>query len=111
MSIKPLDLQTLFLKMAHVGKEQATLQKSVENQQSREASHLIKEENDRDRSVNKAQEDKDADKIKDEEGNSSGRSCSGTKEKEEKYIEQLNFYREALEKDVDIVGEELLWLT
>ncbi len=105
MSIKPLDLQTLFLKMAHVGKEQATLQKSVENQQSREASHLIKEENDRDRSVNKAQEDKDADKIKDEEGNSSRRSFSGGKEKEEEESEESKYFTDPKRgHNIDISG-------
>ena len=79
MSIKPLDLQTLFLKMANVGKEQATIQKSVENQQRREADTLIKEENNRDHSVNKTEEDKETEKVKDKERSSGNPGATGGK--------------------------------
>lgn len=83
MSIKPLDLQTLFLKMANVGKEQAAIQKSVENQQNREANQLIKEENNRDHSVNKAEEDKETDSVRDREGGSNRNNSESGREKEE----------------------------
>lgn len=79
MSIKPLDLQTLFLKMANVGKKQAAIQKSVENQQRREANTLIKEENDRDHSVNKAEEDKSTEKVGDKESGSKNLGTAGGK--------------------------------
>ena len=65
MSITPLDLQTLFLKMANVGKEQAAIQKSVEHQQEREGDQIVKDENNRDHSVNKSEEAKDSEKIND----------------------------------------------
>lgn len=74
MSIKPLDLQTLFVKMTQVGKDQAVIQKSVENQQAREANQLIKAENDRNSAVNKVEEGKPADSIKDKDEESSGQS-------------------------------------
>ncbi|MGL1894677.1 MAG: hypothetical protein OCD02_23865 [Spirochaetaceae bacterium] len=83
MSIKPLDLQTLFVKMAQVGKDQAALQKSVENQQSREANQLVKEENNRDHSVNKAEEDKEAEHIDNNKGSGSGSSGGDEKHKED----------------------------
>ena len=75
MSITPLDLQTLFVKMSQVGKDQALIQKSVENQQNREAEHLIKKEKSRDHSVNKAEEDKETQRIKDK-NNGNGESLS-----------------------------------
>ena len=63
MSIKPLDLQTLFIKMGEVGKDEAHKQKAVENQQDREAKEIIKKENDRDKKVNKTEEDKESNKV------------------------------------------------
>lgn len=88
MSIKPLDLQTLFLKMANVGKEQATIQKSVENQQRREANALIKEENNRDHSVNKTEEDKDVEKVNDKESGSGNPGGTGGKADDEESTQE-----------------------
>ena len=106
MSIKPLDLQTLFVKMSQVGKDQAALQKSVENQQSREANHLVKEENNRDHSVNKAEEDKDAHHIKDKEGGSSNPQQSGGKnEEEDTEKEKANYFTDPKRgHNIDISG-------
>ncbi len=95
MSIKPLDLQTLFLKMANVGKEQASIQKSVENQQAREANQLVKKENDRDHSVNKAEEDKDSEKIKDKESNQPKKqrnSSENKKDEKSEDSEKVNYF-------------------
>lgn len=83
MSIRPLDLQTLFVKMANVGKDQALIQKAVENQQAREASELVKEENRRDKAVNKTEEDKATDKVKDQKRESQ-EYPKGQERKEEK---------------------------
>jgi len=107
MSIKPIDLQTLFIKMANVGKEQASLQKSVENQQSREANQLIREENNRDHSVNKAEEDKDAEHIKDKESSSSDNSFSGEhkNEQDEQDKEKNNYFTDPERgHNIDISG-------
>lgn len=107
MSIKPLDLQTLFTKMAQVGKDQALIQKSVENQQSREANHLIKKENNRDHSVNKAEEDKETQNIKDKES-SSGDSSSDTERKknsEEQNNEKNRYFTDPKRgHNIDISG-------
>lgn len=84
MSIRPLDLQTLFIKMANVGKEQAQIQKSVENQQAREAGHIIKEEKERDSAVNKVEEDKPADSVKDKNRDETNQHETGHREKEDK---------------------------
>ncbi len=84
MSIRPLDLQTLFVKMASVGKDQALIQKSVENQQSREANQLVKEENKRDSAVNKVEEDKASDSIKDNNENSGEQKNMSQKDRDDK---------------------------
>ncbi len=85
MSIRPLDLQTLFVKMSQVGKDQALIQKSVENQQGREANQLVKAENERNQAVNKVEEDKASDKIKDKENET---PQSSEKEKDEDHKDE-----------------------
>ena len=82
MSIRPLDLQTLFVKMANVGKDQALIQKSVENQQNREAHHLIKAENERNSAVNKVEEDKALDSVKDEDKEKEQSENSSSRDKD-----------------------------
>lgn len=93
MSIRPLDLQTLFVKMANVGKDQAAIQKSVENQQAREAIEIVKEENRRDKAVNKTEEDKEVDKVKDQKREAE-RGYQEEKKKEEgqKEKESRNYF-------------------
>lgn len=109
MSITPLDLQTLFVKMAQVGKDQALIQKSVENQQNREANHLIKKEINRDHSVNKAEEDKDVEKVKDQNSNtntnsSSDEDNSNEDSKEQKDEKHKYFTDPKLGHNIDISG-------
>ncbi|MBN2618861.1 MAG: hypothetical protein JXR64_11180 [Spirochaetales bacterium] len=107
MSIKPLDLQTLFIKMAQVGKDQAAIQKSVENQQNREANVLIKEENNRDHSVNKAEEDKDIEKTNDKNGSGQRNSKEQEKKKDKTLPEddKINFFTDPERgHNVDISG-------
>lgn len=106
MSITPLDLQTLFVKMAQVGKDQALIQKSVENQQNREANHLIKKEINRDHSVNKAEEDKDVEKVKDQNSNTSSSDEENSNEgsKEQKDEKQKYFTDPKLGHNIDISG-------
>lgn len=106
MSITPLDLQTLFVKMSQVGKEQAAIQKSVENQQNREANHLVKQEMNRDHSVNKTEEDKESQSI-DDNGSGTGSSSSGGKkeESEDKSGEKPKYFTDPKRgHNIDISG-------
>ena len=68
MSIKPLDLQTLFMKMPEVGKEQAHLKGSAAAQQAAAAQAQIKKELEQDQSVNELMEDQVTGSVKDDEG-------------------------------------------
>eukprot|EP01156_Anaeramoeba_ignava_P015857 Anaeramoba_ignava/a616399_95.p3 GENE.a616399_95~~a616399_95.p3 ORF type:complete len:108 (+),score=15.94 a616399_95:180-503(+) len=94
MSITPLDLQTLFMKMANVGKEQAAIQKSVEHQQEREADHIVKQENSRDHSVNRTEADKEVEKSKDsnDKKNSKNEEFKSSVSEEDKEEEKINYF-------------------
>ena len=67
MSITPLDLQTLFVRLNEVGKEQNHLKEAVASQQAAGAKQIKENELRQDRSVNKTEEDKETQKVKDEE--------------------------------------------
>jgi len=54
MSIQPIDLQTLFLKMAQVGKDQAVEKDSIMLQQAIQGSEIAKRNQHSNSSVNKA---------------------------------------------------------
>ncbi len=67
MSITPLDLQTLFVRLNVVGKEQNHLKEAVASQQAAEAKQLKEEELRQDNSVNKAEEGREITKTDDDE--------------------------------------------
>jgi hypothetical protein len=65
MSIKPVDLQTLFMQMNQVGKEQALGKEAQVQGQDHEIAKMLQEEDQRDHSINKAEEAGDeANKVK-----------------------------------------------
>ena len=74
MSITPLDLQTLFLRLGEVGKEQNNLKESVASQQAAGARRIKEDEIQQDHSVNKTEEDKDDQKIDDDKEKEQGKS-------------------------------------
>jgi hypothetical protein len=81
--IKPIDLQTLFIKMNDVGKEQVN-QKELSNvQQALEAAKQVKKEIDRDHSVNETAEEKESDAIRDKEEQETRKGNRRNKEKKE----------------------------
>ena len=67
MSLKPLDLQTLFGHMNEVGKNQSMIRDSMAAQQAFEAKKQIEQELEKDSSVNRTAEDQEAGKV-DEQG-------------------------------------------
>lgn len=78
--IKPIDIQTIFLKMNEVGKEQNQQKELAAMQQSQEAKNQIQKEIMGDHSVNQARQDGESEKIKDKESEAS----AGGQEKENK---------------------------
>jgi len=80
MSLKPLDLQTLFVKMNEVSKSVAASENAASQLQDKEAEKLKKENQKRIDQVNETEEEKADRKIKDQESKS-GRKSSDNKSK------------------------------
>jgi len=83
MAITPLDLQTMFVRLNEVGKEQNHLKEAVASQQAAGAKEIKEQELRQDKSVNKAEEDKESQKLKDEGGGANLGSKNQEKEKKE----------------------------
>lgn len=67
MSIKPLDLQTMFVQMHNVGKAEANEKNAAHLQQLNEGQALVEKELKNDHQVNKTTENEESEKIKDKE--------------------------------------------
>lgn len=67
MSITPMDLQTMFVRLNDVGKEQNHLKEAVASEQAAGAKQIKEDEIRQDNSVNKTEEDRESQKLKDEE--------------------------------------------
>ena len=67
MSIKPIDLQTLFVKMDDVSKQQALAQDKSAAQQAQAAKEQVAKELEQDNRVTEAGEDRETEAVKDEE--------------------------------------------
>ncbi|MBI9098044.1 MAG: hypothetical protein JEY91_06180 [Spirochaetaceae bacterium] len=83
MSITPLDLQTLFVRLNQVGKEQNHLKEAVASQQAAGARQIKEEEIRQDHSVGRTEEDRETQKLKDEEKHEHNRESSSGKEDED----------------------------
>lgn len=82
MSITPLDLQTLFVRLNDVGKEQNHLKEAVASQQAAGAKEMKEQEIRQDNSVNKAEEDRESQKVRDESQREQSQEKGSEKERE-----------------------------
>jgi len=82
MGIKPIDLQTLFVKMGEVGKEQSLIKEQSALQQSQAARSQVARELADDRKVTETPEDKENEKIKDNESEEDLREGSKRKKQD-----------------------------
>lgn len=82
MAITPLDLQTMFVRLNEVGKEQNQLKEAVAAQQAAGARELRDQEIRQDNSVNRTEEDQEAGKVKDE-GEKEQQEKNASREKEQ----------------------------
>jgi hypothetical protein len=108
MSIQPIDLQTLFAHLNHVGKDQAVQKEAAVLQQQAKGTELVKETRHRDESVNETEEMEDeTGKIDDEkqEGSRSGPGGKHSKEQEKAEEKTRNVYEDPdIGKNIDITG-------
>ncbi len=108
MSIQPIDLQTLFAHLNHVGKDQAVQKEAAVLQQQAKGTELVKENRHRDESVNEADEMEDeTGKINDEKKENSYSGSGGKHKNEEEKAEEKtrNVYEDPdIGKIIDITG-------
>ena len=112
MPILPIDLQTVFAQMNNVGKEQAVQKEISPQHQALQASEMVKETDQHDRSVNQAHDVGDGlERIREESEQQRRRREREEKEKEkekEKKDEQKRRRSFLLDPDlgrhVDIIG-------
>lgn len=104
MSITPMDLQTMFVRLGDVGKEQNHLKDAVASQQAAGAK-LIKENDIRqDHSVNKAEEDSETQRLKDEDRHEEQRGNNPEKD-DENPLETKNVFQDPeMGSHIDISG-------
>lgn len=82
MSIRPIDLQVLFGKLAQVGKEQNIQKEAAVLNQHIQGQELTKEATHNDQSVNKANQTAEDVKVKEEKEEAGEGSASSTNQKE-----------------------------
>jgi hypothetical protein len=81
MSIQPIDLQTLFVKMNHVGKEQAVNKESTILQQEIQGSEIVKKNQHDDSSVNRTENSGDGPEKVREDRENDGKHGKGENQK------------------------------
>jgi hypothetical protein len=109
MSIKPIDLQTLFMHMNQVGKEQAQQREGVLMQQAVVGSELVQESEHADSSVNQTQATSDGpEEIHEDEEQTGGRRRKRKKregEAEDASQSESKYYKDPdLGNNIDITG-------
>ena len=107
MSIQPIDLQTLFVKMHHVGKEQAAHKDSIILQQAVQGNELVKKHQHDDSSVNKTMNSDEGPETVKEEGtgnNSQPGEQKGKKEGRLSYKDREILFDPDLGKNIDFSG-------
>ncbi len=83
MSLLPIDLQTMFLNMDHVGKDQATIKNAINNAQNLQAAELVKNTEQNDNAVNRAKDVEEGTNKVDEEEKQRKRNNSKNKKQNE----------------------------
>ncbi len=107
MSIQPIDLQTLFMRLSQVGKEQAVMREAEHVAQAAQGSEIVKHSDESARTVNETKDVEDGpDAIKDEEQKSEKRSGGEKGEPHDKAEkERKNVFSDpALGNKIDLSG-------
>lgn len=107
MSIQPIDLQTLFMRLGQVGKEQAAMREAAHLAQAAQGTEIARQSEEAARTVNETKElEEGPDAVKEEEQNS-GRNAEGENEetaKKEETEKRDVFSDPALGNKVDLSG-------
>jgi len=105
MSVQPLDLQVLILRMLDVGKEQAVLKDAAQAAQIAQGNQLVQKTEQQSHSVNDSKETDEVQRIKERTGGGKkSRSGSGRKGKAREGEPKEVFSDPQIGKNVDITG-------
>jgi len=110
MPIQPIDLQTLFVKMNQVGREQAAAKEGIINNQEVQGKELVQQQKHQEHSVSETKEtSKGPEKVHEDDQNSKGRHSSGAEDQassdEDDKETKKNVYQDPdLGSHIDISG-------
>ena len=108
MSVRPIDLQTLFSHLNQVGREQAHEKNAAVLQQAQHGQEMVKNAEEADHHINEAEKTEDGlESIKDEKEEKPPGGDSGAKEKEEEKKDEkkpVYFKDPDLGHNIDITG-------
>lgn len=108
MSIRPIDLQTLFSQLNQVGKDQAVEKSAAALQQDQHARHLIQEAEQRNHSINETEKTEEGpDKVGPKERHASAGEERKRREEQNKEDQERrrNFFRDPdLGHNIDLEG-------
>ncbi|MBN1686372.1 MAG: hypothetical protein JW852_06930 [Spirochaetales bacterium] len=107
MSIQPIDLQTLFMRLGQVGKEQAAMREAAHVAQTAQGSEIARQSEEVARTVNETKELEDGpDAVKDEKQGTAGEPGGEHEEsKGKKETGKKNVFQDpALGNKIDLSG-------
>ena len=107
MSVRPIDLQTLFSHMNQVGKEQANERNAAALQQAHQGQSMVRHAEEADHHINETDKTEEGlESVKDESEGEKGSGESGTrKEQEDKEEKKREFFKDPdLGHNIDITG-------
>lgn len=106
MPIQPIDLQTLFMRLSQVGKEQAMQREAAHVAQTVVASELVEESDEQAHTVTETRDLEDGPhSVKDEEQRGAGQETEEERRREEERKKKREVFRDPdLGSNIDIVG-------
>ncbi|MBI9103214.1 MAG: hypothetical protein JEY99_12430 [Spirochaetales bacterium] len=107
MSVRPIDLQTLFSHLNQVGREQAHMRNAAALQQTQQGMNLVKHAEENDHQINETDKTEEGlEDVKEEgEGNASFAESGDRKETEDKEERKKDYFRDPdLGHNLDITG-------
>ena len=106
MSIQPIDLQTLFMRLNQIGKEQAVLKEAAHLAQSLQGSDMARKSEEQSHTVNESRElEEGPEAVKDEDSKNAEEGESEEKQDKSKEEKKANIFRDPdLGSKVDITG-------
>ena len=101
MAIQPIDLQTLFVRLSQVGREQSALKQAIAQNQAVTGNEIAQQSRDAGNTVRQADEVSEGPETVDEEGNPTQQQASDQREDREE-TESVDAHDEDVFRDPDL---------